>query len=141
METLDESGGNKDYLIERLAWSEEQVAKYRNMYPHIFRMNRTKLSETLDFLLNEASFTTDDINRYLRILNFNLAELKCRFGECKLLGHKPKLYLLYGSPSKYLLKIRKICDAREDSAIYNAIDLRVCERKAKSKSKSKKYGT
>lgn len=141
MKTIDECEGNKDYLIERLAWSEEQAAKYRNMYPHLFRMKRTKLSETLDFLLNEASFTTDDINGYLTHLNFDLAELKCRFGECKLLGHKPTLYLLYGSPSKYLLKIRKICDARGDSAIYNAIDLRVCERKSKSKSKTKKYGT
>lgn len=136
MKNLDKCEDIKNFLAERLAWSDEQTTKYQNTYPRLFNINISKLSETLDFLLNEASYTTDLVNGYLSIFNCDLLEVKCRLREYKSLNHQPKLYMLMQSPSKYLRQIKKICDAKDGGdAAYDTIEIRVCERKAKSKSK------
>lgn len=118
------------YLVRTLAWTKEQTSKYQIDYPLLFKVSASECSEIIDFLLNDASYTTDDINDELDILRCDLSEVKQRLGECKMMTFKPKLYLLRLSRGRYLTRMKNVSRDRVDgAAIMELIGKRVTTTK------------
>lgn len=123
---LEECEGAEQYLTKRLNWSEKQLANYKIAYPVLFKISVLKLNEYIEYLLNETSYTIDDINGHIFIFRCNLLEVKCRIEEMKTLDHTPKLYLVASSRSTYLRKIKKLCrDVENGMEKYKLIERRV----------------
>lgn len=114
------------YLVRTLAWTKEQTATFRISHPSLFKASVAECSKIIDFLLNDASYTIDDINNDLTILRCNLSEVKQRFDECKSLTFEPKLYLLRLSRSNFLSKVKNLSRDRADgTAKFESIETRV----------------
>lgn len=129
-EILEDCEGAEQYLTKRLNWSEKQLTKYKIAYPVLFKTSVLKLNEHIDYLLNETSYTIDDINGHIFIFQCNLLEVKCRIKDMSMLNYTPKLYIIASSRNTYLKKIKKICrDVENGMEKYKLIERRVREQK------------
>lgn len=128
---MDDCNSVEEYLTKRLNWNESHLAKFKTAFPVLFKFSVHKLSEHIDYLLNEASYTTDDINGHIFILRCSLTEIKCRLHELNALNYRPKLYLLASTRRSYLDKIKVLCrEAENGMRKYEKIESRVRAQKS-----------
>lgn len=137
MKALDECKDVKEYLRKRLVWTEEEMENIQRVYPFLFKVSILKLSKMLDFLLNEAAYTADEIRKQIPIFSRSLSEINCRFNEYKSLNHRPTMTELRCTPETYLGRIKKLCQTQKDGmAVFKSIESRLHERKTSSKNKN-----
>lgn len=137
MKALDKCKDVKEYLSKRLAWTKEDMENIQRVYPFLFKVSILKLSKMLDFLLNEAAYTADEITKQIPIFSRSLSEINCRFNEYKSLNHRPTMTGLRCTPETYLGRIKKLCQTQKDGmAVFKLIESRLHERKTSSKNKN-----
>lgn len=130
-EILEDSKDVAEYLMKKLNWSEEQLGKFNDSYPGLFRRSVLKLSEQIEYLVNEALYTVDEINEHIFIFRCNLLETKCRINELDSLGFRQKLALIADDREVYLRKVERLCRKIENgTAKFQLIEKRVREQKA-----------
>lgn len=130
-EILDNSKDVAEYLTKRLNWSEVQLEKFKDSFPGLFKHSVLKLNEQIEYLVNEAHYTVDDINGHIFIFRCNLLETKCRMNELESLGCRPKLAFVADDRKVYLKKVEKLCRKTENGLVkFQLIEKRVREQKA-----------
>lgn len=130
-EILDDSKDVAEYLTKKLNWSEDQLEKFKHSYPALFKKSVLKLDEQIEFLVNEALYTIDEINEHIFIFRNSLLETKCRINELDSLGFRLKLSFVADDRKDYLKKIESLCQTTENGmAKFQLIEKRVREQKS-----------
>lgn len=128
---LGEADNVAEFLSLQFGWDEQTLQSKKIAYPFLFKASVVKIQNHLNFLLNEANYTIEDINATLSIFQTKYDELKVRFFEMTEMNHRPKLYELKLSRTLYLRKIKIIC--HWDPTERNVEILRNCEKRLKGK--------
>ncbi|XP_031619216.1 uncharacterized protein LOC116338226 [Contarinia nasturtii] len=95
------------YIAHRLNWNESDHLNVLKRYPKLKNCSARKIKTHLDYLLNEAKFTTEEIKNTITILSCSLDEIKSRLKEMKEIGAPIKLRVIALSKNRYLKYIQK----------------------------------
>uniref|UniRef100_A0A336LM22 CSON013656 protein n=1 Tax=Culicoides sonorensis TaxID=179676 RepID=A0A336LM22_CULSO len=83
------------YLSKRLGFERAQMDHYIARFPAARKVRITKVKKILDFLLDEANFTPQQIASVPRILTFGLTQIKKRHEELSSLGYKINSLIMF----------------------------------------------
>lgn len=110
------------YLADRLEYDESIIERYVMKYPDVQRVRITKVKAILDYLLNDAKFTTQHIIRFPKILCHSLDTTKTRLEELKKYGCTPSsLVIPCRSRKEYQKFLNKWIGKRKNIHVPNEI--------------------
>lgn len=104
------------------------IHNMKQKYSILFNYSVKRVHDHLDFLLNEAKYTADEVNANIFILHKRPEDIRTRFMEMSKLNHRPKLYELQLSQMRYLKRIKTIYKknpSEENLRLFNEIELRI----------------
>lgn len=73
-----------------------------------------QVKEHLDFFLNEAKISADDIPKGLNIFGANPDEMRTRLGELSIIGAPIKIHYLCGSAPAYFKYAKRFSDEQNE---------------------------